>query len=110
MRSGKNGYRKPEIRRIGMSSCWVELWAVCSASASALLALNWVAVSESNAAGIPFGLTKVSDRYGRKNVLIATMMGNILSAIIWLRSTSFVSWLSQKDYELIRRLLSCCPA
>jgi MFS family permease len=37
-------------------------------------------------------LTKVSDRYGRKKVLVATMMGNILSAVIWLRSTSFVSW------------------
>lgn len=38
-----------------------------------------------------YPLTIVSDRYGRKKVLVATMMGNILSAVIWLRSTSFVS-------------------
>ena len=38
----------------------------------------------------------VSDKYGRKRVLLCTMLGNILSAIIWTRSTSFVS-------------CSCCP-
>lgn len=36
-------------------------------------------------------LTPVSDRYGRKKVLLATMVGNILSAVIWVQSTSFVS-------------------
>lgn len=33
----------------------------------------------------------VSDRYGRKKVLLATMVGNIISALIWLQSTTFVS-------------------
>jgi hypothetical protein len=33
----------------------------------------------------------VSDRYGRKKVLLATMTGNLLSAVVWLRSTTFVS-------------------
>jgi hypothetical protein len=33
----------------------------------------------------------VSDRYGRKKVLLATMIGNILSALIWLQSTTFAS-------------------
>ena len=37
------------------------------------------------------GLIVVSDRYGRKKVLLATMTGNILSAVVWLRSTTFVS-------------------
>lgn len=32
----------------------------------------------------------VSDTYGRKKVLLMTMLGNILSAAIWLRSTTFV--------------------
>ena len=35
-------------------------------------------------------LMLVSDRYGRKKVLLATMTGNILSAVVWLRSTTFV--------------------
>lgn len=38
-----------------------------------------------------FSILAVSDRYGRKKVLLATMVGNILSATIWLRSTTFVS-------------------
>jgi hypothetical protein len=33
----------------------------------------------------------VSDKYGRKPVLLLTMLGNILSAFIWLKSTTFVS-------------------
>jgi hypothetical protein len=33
----------------------------------------------------------VSDKYGRKPVLLATMIGNIISAGIWLGSTSFAS-------------------
>ncbi len=33
----------------------------------------------------------VSDKYGRRPVLLATMIGNIVSAGIWLQSTSFVS-------------------
>ncbi|WWC87903.1 uncharacterized protein L201_002803 [Kwoniella dendrophila CBS 6074] len=38
-------------------------------------------------------LGSLSDRYGRKKVLIAAMMGNLLSAIIWIQSTSFASFL-----------------
>ena len=74
-----------------MWSYLVELWAACSASANASLVPHWAHVSLfggrnawSGADGI------VSDRYGRKKVLLATMFGNILSAIVWLRSTSFV--------------------
>jgi hypothetical protein len=36
-------------------------------------------------------LISVSDKYGRKRVLLATMVGNIISAAMWLRSTTFVS-------------------
>ncbi|PLW21832.1 hypothetical protein PCANC_01856 [Puccinia coronata f. sp. avenae] len=32
---------------------------------------------------------RLSDRYGRKPVLLLTMLGNILSAFLWLTSTSF---------------------
>lgn len=35
----------------------------------------------------------LSDRYGRKNVLLVTMIGNLLSAIVWLQSTSFASYM-----------------
>jgi len=70
-----------------MWSCWVELWAACSVSANASLALRSVLVS---LAPITV-LMVVSDRYGRKKVLLATMIGNILSAVVWLRSTTFVS-------------------
>jgi MFS family permease len=38
-----------------------------------------------------FVRTLVSDRYGRKKVLLATMIGNIISALIWLQSTTFAS-------------------
>lgn len=40
---------------------------------------------------------EVSDRYGRKRVLLATMIGNIISTVIWLESTSFVSLLYRPD-------------
>jgi len=70
-----------------MSSCWVELWAACSVSANASLALRSGLVSLAPT----IVLMVVSDRYGRKKVLLATMTGNILSAVVWLRSTTFVS-------------------
>lgn len=35
----------------------------------------------------------LSDKYGRKRVLLATMVGNILSALVWMKSTSFSSYL-----------------
>ncbi|CEL63751.1 Major facilitator superfamily domain-containing protein 10 OS=Homo sapiens GN=MFSD10 PE=2 SV=1 [Rhizoctonia solani AG-1 IB] len=35
----------------------------------------------------------LSDKYGRKRVLLASMVGNILSAIVWIQSTSFASFL-----------------
>ncbi|WVQ79092.1 hypothetical protein IAT38_001186 [Cryptococcus sp. DSM 104549] len=38
-------------------------------------------------------LGRLADRYGRKKVLLATMVGNILSAVIWIQSTSFASYL-----------------
>ncbi|RSH94698.1 hypothetical protein EHS25_004503 [Saitozyma podzolica] len=38
-------------------------------------------------------LGSLSDRHGRKKVLLGTMMGNLLSAAIWLRSTTFASYL-----------------
>ncbi|GAA5820918.1 hypothetical protein JCM11251_001875 [Rhodosporidiobolus azoricus] len=36
----------------------------------------------------PF-LGRLSDRYGRKNVLLATMVGNLASAVLWLAADSF---------------------
>ncbi|OBZ70300.1 Major facilitator superfamily domain-containing protein 10 [Grifola frondosa] len=35
----------------------------------------------------------LSDKYGRKRVLLVTMIGNILSALIWIQSTTFASYL-----------------
>ncbi|KZT12519.1 MFS general substrate transporter [Laetiporus sulphureus 93-53] len=35
----------------------------------------------------------LSDKYGRKRVLLITMIGNILSALIWVKSTTFVSYM-----------------
>lgn len=35
----------------------------------------------------------LSDRYGRKRVLLVTMIGNILSALVWLQSTTFASYM-----------------
>ncbi|KIR55358.1 hypothetical protein I315_01944 [Cryptococcus gattii Ru294] len=38
-------------------------------------------------------LGRLADRYGRKTVLLTTMVGNIASAAIWIKSTSFESYL-----------------
>jgi len=35
----------------------------------------------------------LSDKYGRKNVLLFSMIGNILSALVWIQSTTFASYL-----------------
>ncbi|CAE6522424.1 unnamed protein product [Rhizoctonia solani] len=35
----------------------------------------------------------LSDKYGRKRILLLSMVGNILSAIVWIQSTSFASFL-----------------
>ncbi|KZW04077.1 MFS general substrate transporter [Exidia glandulosa HHB12029] len=35
----------------------------------------------------------LSDKYGRKNILLLTMVGNLLSAIVWIQSTTFASFL-----------------
>lgn len=35
----------------------------------------------------------LSDKHGRKKVLLVTMIGNILSALIWVKSTTFASYL-----------------
>ncbi|KAI0004885.1 MFS, DHA1 sub-family [Russula compacta] len=35
----------------------------------------------------------LSDKYGRKKVLLITMIGNILSALVWIRSTTFASYM-----------------
>ncbi|KAJ7764993.1 major facilitator superfamily domain-containing protein [Mycena maculata] len=35
----------------------------------------------------------LSDKYGRKRILLITMIGNILSAVLWLQSTTFVSYM-----------------
>ncbi|EMD40786.1 hypothetical protein CERSUDRAFT_111370 [Gelatoporia subvermispora B] len=35
----------------------------------------------------------LSDKYGRKRVLLLTMIGNILSAVVWLKSTTFATYL-----------------
>ncbi|CUA67729.1 Major facilitator superfamily domain-containing protein 10 [Rhizoctonia solani] len=35
----------------------------------------------------------LSDKYGRKRILLVSMIGNILSAIVWVQSTSFASFL-----------------
>jgi MFS family permease len=70
-----------------MWCCLVELWGAYSVSANVSLVLPSALVS----LAFMIGLTVVSDRYGRKKVLLATMTGNILSAVVWLRSTTFVS-------------------
>jgi len=38
----------------------------------------------------------LSDAYGRKPILLISMIGNILSAIVWMRSTSFMSFLGAR--------------
>ncbi|KAF9534216.1 MFS general substrate transporter [Crepidotus variabilis] len=35
----------------------------------------------------------LSDRYGRKPILLLTMIGNLLSALIWIQSTTFASYM-----------------
>ncbi|KAG9218996.1 hypothetical protein CCMSSC00406_0001406 [Pleurotus cornucopiae] len=35
----------------------------------------------------------LSDKYGRKRILLLTMIGNILSALVWIQSTSFASYM-----------------
>lgn len=35
----------------------------------------------------------LSDKYGRRRVLLITMVGNILSALVWLKSTTFASFM-----------------
>ncbi|KIK68016.1 hypothetical protein GYMLUDRAFT_36828 [Collybiopsis luxurians FD-317 M1] len=35
----------------------------------------------------------LSDKYGRKKVLLVTMIGNILSALVWVQSTTFASYM-----------------
>ncbi|EGO02190.1 hypothetical protein SERLA73DRAFT_178004 [Serpula lacrymans var. lacrymans S7.3] len=35
----------------------------------------------------------LSDKYGRKRILLITMIGNILSAVVWVQSTSFASYM-----------------
>lgn len=34
----------------------------------------------------------LSDKHGRKRILLLTMIGNILSALVWIQSTSFASY------------------
>ncbi|KAL1761036.1 major facilitator superfamily domain-containing protein [Schizophyllum commune] len=40
----------------------------------------------------PF-IGSLSDKYGRKKVLLITMIGNIASAVIWIQSTTFASYM-----------------
>ncbi|KAF9226573.1 MFS general substrate transporter [Gyrodon lividus] len=55
-----------------------------------------------------------SDKYGRRNVLLATMAGNILSALVWIKSTTFSSYmlsriiggLSEGNVQLATAILS----
>ncbi|KAH7929414.1 MFS general substrate transporter [Leucogyrophana mollusca] len=35
----------------------------------------------------------LSDKYGRRRILLITMAGNILSALVWVQSTSFASYM-----------------
>ncbi|KAI0702861.1 MFS general substrate transporter [Cytidiella melzeri] len=35
----------------------------------------------------------LSDKYGRKRILLLTMIGNVLSAVVWVQSTSFASYM-----------------
>nr|XP_031862912.1 uncharacterized protein CI109_001386 [Kwoniella shandongensis]KAA5529984.1 hypothetical protein CI109_001386 [Kwoniella shandongensis] len=52
---------------------------------------NWDVVLLGGAMGSLFSF--LSDKYGRKRVLLLTMSGNIISAMIWIQSTSFASFL-----------------
>lgn len=35
----------------------------------------------------------LSDKYGRKRILLITMIGNILSAVVWIQSTTFATYM-----------------
>ncbi|TFK43435.1 MFS, DHA1 sub-family [Crucibulum laeve] len=35
----------------------------------------------------------LSDKYGRRRILLFTMIGNILSAVVWIQSTTFASYM-----------------
>lgn len=35
----------------------------------------------------------LSDKYGRRRVLLVSMLGNILSALVWIKSTTFASYM-----------------
>lgn len=56
----------------------------------------------------------LSDTYGRRNVLLITMIGNILSALVWIQSTTFASYmlsriiggLSEGNVQLATAILS----
>jgi len=56
----------------------------------------------------------LSDKYGRRNILLISMIGNILSALIWVRSTTFASYmlsrviggLSEGNVQLATAILS----
>ncbi|KAN0097494.1 Major facilitator superfamily domain containing protein [Tylopilus felleus] len=56
----------------------------------------------------------LSDKYGRRNVLLATMAGNILSALVWIKATTFSSYmlsrviggLSEGNVQLATAILS----
>ncbi|KAJ7904636.1 major facilitator superfamily domain-containing protein [Mycena olivaceomarginata] len=56
----------------------------------------------------------LSDKYGRKRILLLTMIGNILSAVLWLQSTTFstymlsrvVGGLSEGNVQLAIAILS----
>ncbi|KAF8845836.1 MFS general substrate transporter [Paxillus ammoniavirescens] len=56
----------------------------------------------------------LSDKYGRRNVLLVTMAGNILSALVWIKSTTFSSYmlsriiggLSEGNVQLATAILS----
>lgn len=77
-----------------MSFFWEERWAACLVFVNVSSVPLWAHVSRLSSEWcdqMDSELTRaVSDRYGRKNILLATMVGNILSAVVWLRSTSFV--------------------
>ncbi|KAG1892345.1 major facilitator superfamily domain-containing protein [Suillus subluteus] len=56
----------------------------------------------------------LSDKYGRRNVLLISMLGNILSALVWIQSTTFASYmlsrviggLSEGNVQLATAILS----
>ncbi|KAF9247318.1 major facilitator superfamily domain-containing protein [Melanogaster broomeanus] len=55
-----------------------------------------------------------SDKYGRRNILLISMAGNILSALVWIKSTTFSSYmlsrviggLSEGNVQLATSILS----